>query len=422
MPPDTARKQRMKSDHDCYDRYGSRGDNIRRPAELQLSGGAPQDGDERDGRVKRSKSQTRFDKTQLKDHSGRTGVAKTKIRRPASPYHVTSMTVYQKDGDTGFAHRKDGGQQTLEGSADNNESDFLSSDVRAKWFLSTSQWQGFIPLQIPGVDSLCSEETSDIETQPACPDDVTESNEMSSAVSESLEKMKENHSLFYKIACDISISDTDITKNDGNSNAQTSSRPEQEGDELMITESSPDEETHNVQRSSSKEERKDSNQHFPSDVYTNSLSTDDKPQDSTQETQDNTASNTSACPAKEACDKEEIAQKECEDTSRQEGQSEKVKETLHGAAVQESNPDQALDENEKTREEHIGESENRKVNKERRKEMKKCRSLSAETKETAQERGNNHSMTPSSSVFEGGRVIRSASFGKGRVTVLRTSL
>lgn len=413
----------MKSDHDYHDSYGSRGDNIRRPAELQLSGGAPQDGDERDGRVKRSKSQTRFDKTQLKDHSGRTGVAKSKIKRPASPYHVTSMTVYQKDGGTGFAHRKDGEEQTFEGSADNNESDFLSSDVRAKWFLSTSQWQGFIPLQIPGVDSLCSEETSDIETQPACPDDVTESNEMSSAVSESLEKMKENHSLFYKIACDISISDTDITKNDGNSNAQTSSRTEQEGDELMITESAPDEETHNVQRSSSKESN-DSSLHLPSDVNANSLSTDNKLQDSTQETQDKTASNTSASPPKEARDKEEIAQKECEDTLRQEGQLENVKGTLRGAAVQESDPDQALDENEKTREEHIGEkeSENGKVNKERRKDRKKCRSLSAETKETAQERGNNHSVTPSSAVFEGGRVIRSASFGKARVTVLRTSL
>lgn len=365
--------------------------------------------------MKKSKSHVRFgNKTQHKDHSGRTGVAKTKVKRPASPYHISSMTVYQKDGGKGFTSCKDVKEQTLaEAAADDDESEFPSSDVRAKWFLSTNQWQGFIPLQIPGIDSLCSEEISDVENQPVCTDDVTDSNEMSSAVSESLEKMKENHSLFYKIACDISISDTDITKND----AQTSSRPEGE-EELLIAESVPDEASHDVE--SKNQESKDSSLHVPSDVNESSL--DDKLQDSTPETQDKAALDTSASPATEPCVCEEIPQKECEDASRQESQL-KVREAIHGAAVLDDVPEQAPDEGAKTREEHSGakESEDGKVDRERPGKPKK-RSSSEENKDTARERGNNHSVAPSNSAYEGGRLIRSASFGKARVTVLRTSL
>ncbi len=371
--------------------------------------------------MKKSKSQVKFgNKTQHKDQSGRTGVAKTKIKRPASPYHISSMTVYQKDGGKGFTSHKDGEEQKLEESAAADyESDFSSSDLRAKWFLSTSQWQGCIPLQIPGIDSLCSEEMSDTENQPTCTDDVADSNEMSSTVSESLEKMKENHSLFYKIACDISISDTDITKNDGNSSAQTSSRPEEE-EELLIAKSVPDEATHNVERSSN-QESKDSGIHLPSDVNENSPSIDNKHQDSTMETQDKAALNTSANPAKQPCAYKEIPQRECEVTSRQESQL-KVGKTIHGAPAQDADSDQALDEHAKTREEHSGakESEDRKVDRERSDEPKKRSSLSEENKETVQ--GSNHSITPSSSVYEGRSVIRSASFGKARVTVIRTSL
>ncbi|XP_044035139.1 pleckstrin homology domain-containing family A member 6 isoform X2 [Siniperca chuatsi] len=423
VPPDTARKQRMKSDCESYDGYRSCGDKIRSPAELQLSSGTLHDEDERDGHVKKSKSQVKFgNKTKHKDHSERIGDAKTKIKRPASPYHISSMTVYQKDGGKGFISCKDAEERNLEEPAtDYDESDFSSSDLRAKWFLSTNQWQGFIPLQIPGINSLCSKEISDIENQTACTNDLTDSNEMSSTVSESLEKMKENHSLFYKIACDISISDTDITKNDGNSNSQTSLRPEEE--ELLITESVPDEATHNVGRSS-KQESKDSSLHLSSDVNENSLSINNKLQDSKLETQDKAALNTSASPAKDPCVYAAIPQKECQDTSRQESPL-KVRETIHGVPVQHIDSGQALDEHAKTREEHSGakESEDRKVDKERSEEQKKCSSLSEENKETVQERGNNHNnIAPSSSVYEGGSVIRSASFGKARVTVLRTSL
>ncbi|TKS89903.1 Pleckstrin -like proteiny domain-containing family A member 4 [Collichthys lucidus] len=408
-------KLRRVEHRESYHGNRSRGDNIRRPAELQLSSETSQDDDEKDGHVKKSKSQVRFgNKTQHKDHSGRTGVAKTKIKRPASPYHISSMTVYQKEGAQGFTSCRDGEEKKLEEPAtDDNESDFSSSDLRAKWFLSTSQWQGFIPLQIPDIDSFCGEEISDTENQPACTDDVTDSNEMSSTVSESLEKMKENHSLFYKIACDISISDTDITKNDGNSNTQTSSRPDEE--ELLIAESVPNEPVHNVERSSN-QENKDSSLHLSSNVNENGLSINSKLQDSTSETKDKEALNTPSSPSKEACAYEGIPQKECEDASGQEGQLEKVRETIHGAPLQDTHGDQALDESAKTGEEQK-ELEAKKVDQERSIELKK-RSLSEESKERVQERGNNHSITPSSSE----RVIRSASFGKARVTVIRTSL
>uniref|UniRef100_G3NZE8 PH domain-containing protein n=1 Tax=Gasterosteus aculeatus aculeatus TaxID=481459 RepID=G3NZE8_GASAC len=239
VPPDAAKKQRMKSDHRFY---GSC-DHIRGSAELQLAGGLSQNGDERGRHVKTSKSQVkRGDKTQLKDHGVRTGVAKNKIQRPASPYHVSSAAVYRKDGGKGFASCSDVEEQKLEEPATNeDENDSPSSDLRAKWFLSSSQWQGFVPVQIPGAD-VCRGAVPHADDQPASTDDVVDSNEMSSAVSESLEKMKENHSLFYKITCDIAISDTDITTNDENSSA----RCRADDEELQIIESAPDEATINV--------------------------------------------------------------------------------------------------------------------------------------------------------------------------------
>ncbi|XP_056222762.1 pleckstrin homology domain-containing family A member 7 isoform X2 [Seriola aureovittata] len=424
VPPDTARKQRMKLDLEsqpCY--VGNYGDNPRSPAELEFSSGTSQDEDERDARVKKFKSQVNFgDKTQRKDHSGRAGVAKTKIRRPASPYHISSMTVYQKDGGKGFVSCKVEEETKLEEpAADDNESNSSSTDVRAKWFLSTNQWQGFIPLQIPGIDSLCSEEITDIEQQPACTDDVTESSEMSSTVCESLEKMKENHSLFYKIACDISISDTDITKNDGNTSVQPPCGPEEE-EEPPMAESVPVDATSNV-GTSPNQDSKDSSISLPSDVDENSLSNDNKLQDSTVETQDKAALNTSVSPATETRVYEENQQKECEDTSTQESQL-KVKEANHGASAQDAGSNQGQGECAKNGEEHswAKESEEKKVDQERSEELRKSRSSSEENKETVQERGGNNSVTPSSSVYEGGRMIRSASFRKARVTVLRTSL
>ncbi|CAJ1080942.1 pleckstrin homology domain-containing family A member 7 [Xyrichtys novacula] len=406
MPPDPARKQRIKSDH--YTDHGSCGDNIRSSLELQPTGSS-QDEHERSRRVKKSKSQVRFgNKIQQKDHSGQAGVAKSKTKRPDSPYHISSMTIYQKDGGKGFTKSQDGEEQKLE-EPDPDENNVPSSDLRAKWFLSTNQWQGFIPLQIPGIDSVGSEETSDMENQPTSADDMTDSNEMSAAVSESLEKMKENHSLFYKIACDISISDSDITKNDGNTNTQTLSRPEEE---LVVSESALDETIANVGECT-KAESGDSRLHLSLDEDEKRINVvNNNTQDVNQDTQGKEELSISPNPVKENCGGVEIPQKECEDICEQKTQ---VKENTEGAPVQDTDPDQVQVESTMRRGEdnRSKESEDRKVDQERSEELKKC--LSEET-------SNNHSNTPPSSVYEDGKVIRSASFGKARVTVLRTSL
>ncbi|KAK2820293.1 hypothetical protein Q5P01_023252 [Channa striata] len=405
--PDTTKKRINKPDHDLYGGWGKCGDNIRSPAELQLPCGTSQGINERDKQAKRS--QEKFgNKTQHKDHSGRKGVGKTTSKRPDSPYHISSMTVYQKDGGRGFTSCKDDEGKTLEEPADEN--DFSSVDLRTKWFLSTNQWQGFIPLQIPGIDSLCNEETSDVDNQAAFSDDVTDSTEMSSTVSESLEKMKENHSLFYQIACDISISDTDIAKNDGNTNAQMSPKPEEE-EKLLITESEQDYAGRSSNRGSN-----DVSIVLSSDADGNCQSTDDKLQHSKLESQDKAVLNSSASPAKETHVYEEIQQEKGERASKHEVE---VKESHHGASAQDADCDQALEESAKTREElsAIKEPEDRKVDKER-----TATSSNEENVETVQARGDDKSIRPSSSVCKRGSVIESAPVGKARVTVLRTSL
>ncbi|XP_026206614.1 pleckstrin homology domain-containing family A member 7 isoform X2 [Anabas testudineus] len=411
VSPDSTSKQTMKSDHDLKSSHGNRGDNIRGPAELQLSSQTSQDEDERDGNEKKKKSQVTFgNKIQRKDHSGQTGVAKTKSKRPASPYHISSLHVYQKNGGKGFTRSRNYGAETkLEEPAADDENNVSSSDLRAKWFLSINQWQGFIPLQIPGIDSLCNEEISDHDSQPACSYDVTDSTEMSSSVSESLEKMKENHSLFYKIACDLSISDTDITKNDGNVNSQTSSQPEEE-QKLLITESATDDKTSNAGRSSDPDST-ESNLALSTGGDGSSLSADNKLQYSKLESHEKEVLNTSASPGRETHVYEEIQQIEGGGTSSQESRL-KLKET------QDEECKQDLEECEKTRKEQ---SEDRKADKEQTEGPKKCSSLNEENEETVQEQGDGNSITPSSSAYEGGSVSRSASFGKARVTVLRTS-
>lgn len=380
------------SDHESF--HGSCGDNVRRAAELQLSGGTSQEEDENQ---RKQKNQLRFGmKTQHKGHSGRTAVTKAKIKRPGSPYHLSCMTVYQKDGGKGSVHCKDEDEQNLEDLVTgDNENNHSSSSARAKWFLSTNQWQGFVPLQIPSIDSAPNEEISDTRK---LTDDVPDSNEMSSAVSQSLEKMKENHLLFYKIACDISISDTDITKNDGNSNGRGSPRPEEEEEEEVVITESGREATH-VLNTSSHQENSNSSPHLPS-IIENNASINNSLQDSTGE----------MSPATEVCVDEKTHQNIHEDTLRQE---DKDPENIHGAPGQEIDCD--VDGNAKTR--YVKAKEDGKSEQKRSKEMKKCSSLSEENKEKQE-----CSITASGSVCEGRSVMRSASFGKARVTVLRTSL
>lgn len=322
--------------------------------------------DEIDGTKKKIKNPTRFGiKTQHKDHIGRKG----HIKRPDSPYHVSSMMVYQKGGGKGFTLYKNEDEPMLQKPvADNDtENDFSSCDARAKWFLSTNHWQGFIPL--PGVDS-----SPDIRN---FSENVTDSGEMSPAVSESLEKMKDNYSLFYKIACDISISDTDITKNDGQASPGS-----EEKEQLIITEAGEERTQESIQ--------------------------DDKKvlKDLKSETQDKSASGTSKSPEKETGVADKTPQNGNEDIICQEGP--KIRESVLRPLVQVTNSDPTLGGKAK-----LG-GEDSKV-----KELKGSSSLSEEHRDKVQER--EFSIIRPSSACEVRSVTRSASLGKARVTVLRTS-
>ncbi|KAK7919693.1 hypothetical protein WMY93_010977 [Mugilogobius chulae] len=299
---------------------------------------ASQDTDE----VDHSKSKSPCgDKTHHKDYSGRRGVAKTKIRRPASPYHISSMTVHQKNESEDYTSSKNKEEQKLEeAGTDDNESNFSSTDVRAQWFLSTCQWQGTIPLQT----SQNEEVVTDVDNQGA---GLEESNKMSPEVSESLEKMKQNHSLFYKIACDISISDSDITKNDGSSGMQTIT------EELLITEDVQ------ISEQQYKEEDADSNDKI-----------------------------------KEGSNDEETVQSES-NQDRQVTDSENNNVEMDEIQI---SKDSSCDHEKQVHEDEVG-------------ELRKARSLC----DTSSESSNCEHLN-------GGSLNRSASFGKTRVTTLRTSL
>nr|XP_057918160.1 uncharacterized protein si:ch211-234p6.5 [Doryrhamphus excisus] len=252
---DTSGKQTSTSDHNSNCHLKT----FRSSLRYVPSDPTSQNEDTQNAHVDKANRPSKFgSRTQNKNHTRRAGVA-TKIKRPPSPHHITSMTVYQTDGGKEFISYKDGEQQEtheLDDGGDDEEWSISSSDLRSKWFLSTNHRHEFLPLHIPDID-ICSEGTPGKEDQPVCLDD---GNLMSSTVSQSLEKMKENHSLFYKIACDISISDTDITKNDSCISPRLGNE-----EELFITECM-------VERTSD-QERKDLSQVLPDE---NSRSNEEK--------------------------------------------------------------------------------------------------------------------------------------------------
>ncbi|XP_061565068.1 uncharacterized protein si:ch211-234p6.5 isoform X3 [Cololabis saira] len=389
--------QRIKEGHDGSERCL---DNLSSCAELQLSGATSE---EKEGRqhVSKSKSQAKFGyRTQ---HSGRAGITKTKLKHQASPFHISSMTVYQEEGGKGFTGYNDDEQKHLERqAAGDTEKNAKSCDLKAKWFLSTDQWQEFIPLQIPNLDTPLNEKTADDDSQQHCSDD---SNGMSSTVSESLEKMKENHSLFYKIACDISISDSDITKND----APTSSRPEEEKALMVEATSIP-----------SEQEDKDSSQQASTDKK--SVTSEKRHKDVTVETQHSL--NEFKNSVKLTSVQEEITPKDCGGNSRGSGEPLRGGDALTGAHLGDIDSHQRLDDCAEAKEEkrEMKNSDPRKADQERSEEVKNCTSLTKVRNGNEQEQDNKQSNSLSRSAHQGGALIRSASFGKPRVTVIRTSL
>ncbi|XP_023197054.1 pleckstrin homology domain-containing family A member 4-like isoform X2 [Xiphophorus maculatus] len=320
------------------------------------------------------KSKSRVQTENREQHSGRAEVANNKSKRSPSPYHISSMTVYQNDGGKGFRSCNDEEQENPEGlTAEDKEEKLKSSHLRTKWFLSTNQWQEFIPLQM---EPLSIEENEETDTQPCSQPDLSE---LSATVTESLEKMKENHSLFYKIACDISISDSDIKSDD-----QTSSRPEEE--EVLVIE----------------ETARTGDFGMPSHLESldgRGATAEKKSLESTREMQDKTLLDPTYDPS-------EL------NPAEQLGWEDEVKVSETGVCVQKTDSTQALDGHTKTEEKHCEkkESEDLNTNQERCEEIKKCFRGRKEKKTDEDDRGNRHS------------IIRSASFGKPRVTVLRTSL
>ncbi|XP_032431101.1 pleckstrin homology domain-containing family A member 4 isoform X1 [Xiphophorus hellerii] len=320
------------------------------------------------------KSKSRVQTENRAEHSGRAEVANNKSKRSPSPYHISSMTVYQNDGGKGFRSCNDEEQENPEGlAAEDKEEKLKSSHLRTKWFLSTNQWQEFIPLQM---EPLSIEENEETDTQLCSQPDLSE---LSATVTESLEKMKENHSLFYKIACDISISDSDIKSDD-----QMSSRPEEE--EVLVIE----------------ETARTGDVGMPSHLESldgRGATAEKKSLESTREMQDKTLLDPTYDPS-------EL------NPAEQLGWEDEVKVSETGACVQKTDSTQALDGHTKTEEKHCEkkESEDLNTNQERCEEIKKRFRGSKEKKTDEEDRGNRRS------------IIRSASFGKPRVTVLRTSL
>ncbi|XP_034049971.1 pleckstrin homology domain-containing family A member 7 isoform X2 [Thalassophryne amazonica] len=379
---DKTRKQRTTSDSKTQDGCRTCGDTTRNqrfyePVELQLS----LDEDEGD-------CCHLGNETQDKDPSGKPEIAKTRTKLPASQNHISSLTVFQKDGGKGFWNYRDRDEEVLE-EPPGEDRNFSSNDMRTKWFLSTSRCQGLIPLQIHDTDLMDNEDTSDFTDQPICTDEMMDSGEMSSTVSQSLEKMKENYSLFYKIACDISISDTDITRNDGNLNAQPTSGPEEEA-ELVIRESIPAEPTYHPERMSEQEIGQ-------SDMDENRVVIN------TQDEEE-----TIAAKAVPSISGEDAEDEEFGDNLKHEIQANQ------GASESDSCAQKSEDHTQ------TQEEEDTKVDEETSAELKKPRSLCEDREESVQEQGSNFITT--SSVYAGGRVIRGTSLGKTRVTVLRTSL
>lgn len=358
------------------------------PAETQLSRATSQDHDEENQHVSKSKIQVKLENRA--QQSVKSGVANSKIKRPASPYHNSSVAFHQKDGGKGFiALNPDEDKKLTEEDDDNH---LKSSNLRAQWFLSTNQWQGLMPLHIP-----VSEPLSDTNNQVNVSDELNDPSEFSSAVSESLKKMKENHSLFYKIACDISISDSDITKND-----EQASRPEEE-EELVISES---ESTGDVGTPS---DLKSNGSNLPEDE--NSGKVNDTSQHSTHKRQNKVLFNPTY-------DGGEKIPEESED------KSEKTLKILHEAGDPNENSDRAPVDSSKSKEKcclkkKLGDL---KEDQEKQEEWKKCASLRKEDNVNEQDQGSKLSVSRSNTTYEGRGLIRSASFGKPRVTVIRTSL
>ncbi|XP_062330966.1 uncharacterized protein si:ch211-234p6.5 isoform X2 [Osmerus eperlanus] len=237
---DAARKRRETSDSGRHDNCGGCCDcdrGVLHVSETEEPGAQRRTSpDERDygDRHEAGCNSHLVNKTQHKEQSSRKGIMKRKKKASPSTNHHSSKPVYQRDADHRFNMtdevEREGDQEDV--SANEGQASSSSSNLRTEWFLSTGQWQGFMPLQNHGTEPLFDEGTSIVDPPLPCCDTGMDSNEDCSSVSQSLEKIMDNHSLFYKIACDINLSDNDITMTDGDSNVQASTNQKEVAMEL----------------------------------------------------------------------------------------------------------------------------------------------------------------------------------------------
>ncbi|XP_041714264.1 uncharacterized protein LOC121547191 isoform X2 [Coregonus clupeaformis] len=384
-------------------------------------------------------------KTQHNGHSDRKGIMKhKKEKKPStSSKQISSMTVYQTDGGQRFKRRCEEEEQE-ELSIDHGESSSLSTNQRAEWFLSTNQWREFIPLQDHGIESLCHEETLNLDNDPTSHDAGTDSNGATFSISESLEKMLENHSLFYRITSDINLSDTDITMTDGQSVSDQEEKMEGATSEI----SRADEVTYSVVRPTDQQiegchPSESSTSHDTATDNSGDITTTNEQQDSTSmdlNAQLTLSGNQTSCastkPAHDLCIYEEIPDNDALSKATEEPSQEsqwKMKKSQEsrkpnpessGNPESEQAPSMDTCGKSKTGEGNCGivETVDMKVEQEGTAVLKVGNSsLGGEREEAVQKRGS-LSKTNSLGLYEGESADRSASFGRGRVTVLRTSL
>ncbi|XP_019902324.1 uncharacterized protein si:ch211-234p6.5 isoform X3 [Esox lucius] len=413
------------SDGAVLRRYGT--------AEPPTPGEKPPNADEEKGRMKGHEGHIE-NKMQHEGHSDRKGIMKHKKENkpPISPNHISSMAVYQNNKGQTFKKRCEEEEQEEnqeELSTSHGERIFLSTNQRAEWFLSTNQRHEFIPLRDQGLDSTCREETLNL-INDQYEHSRTASNGASFTVSESFEKMLENHSLFYKITSDINLSDTDITMIDGQS---ISSHVEEiEGATNKI--STADEVTYGVLRPTDREIKghhlsESSISHISGDTVTNELQdiTHMNPQFSR-----NLTSHASIRPEHDLCIYEEIpdndtltkaTEVQCHESNKNVRESQAL---TYPEMLDYPESEQTTDtcERSKTAKRKCGTFEmvDGNVEHARTVESKSSdSSLAGGSKETVQKRAS-LSKTNSLGLFESGKENQGASFGKGRVTVLRTSL
>ncbi|XP_070962909.1 pleckstrin homology domain-containing family A member 4 isoform X6 [Oncorhynchus clarkii lewisi] len=382
-------------------------------------------------------------KTLHKGHGDRKGIMKCKKEKEpsTSSNKISSMTVYQTDGGLQFKRCEDKEQEEdqKELSSYHVESSSLSTNLKAEWFLSTNQWREFIPLRDHGIESLCQKETLNVDNDPTSHDAGTDSNGDTFSVSESFEKMLENHSLFYKITSDINLSDTDITMTDGQSVSN-------QGEEIEGTTndiSTADEVTYRVARPT--DQQIESCHHSESST-SHSIATDDSGDITTTNEQPDLTSedrnaplyaNQTLCvsskPGHDLCIYEEISDNDALPKATEEPAQESQGEIMQSQEWKRPNPESwNHPESEQdpfmymcgraeTGQENCG-TVDMKVEQEGTGELKVANSSVSGERNHAVQNRRSPSKTNSLGLYEEERADRSASFGRGRVTVLRTSL